>query len=187
MGGKIDESKPFLAINIAVMAVSDTRTLETDVSGAILAERITGAGHKLYTRVVVKDDVPAIVAQLKAWIADPNVDCIITTGGTGVTGRDVTPEAFAQVWEKEIPGFGEYFRYISIKSIGTSTIQSRATAGVANGTYLFALPGSKGAVKDGWDEILKYQLDFRHGPCNFVELMPRLKEHHAPQRAATGT
>jgi len=180
----IDESIPFQSINIAVLTVSDTRTLETDVSGAILGERITGAGHKLFTRVVVKDEVPLLVAQLKAWIADPQVDCIITTGGTGVTGRDVTPEAFAQVWEKEIPGFGEFFRYISIKSIGTSTVQSRATAGVANGTYLFALPGSKGAVKDGWDEILKFQLDIRHKPCNFVELMPRLKEHLSSQHAA---
>ena len=173
----IDESKTFLPINIAIMAISDTRTVETDKSGAILAERLTDAGHKLATRVVVKDDVPSIVAQLKAWIKDPNVDCIITTGGTGVTGRDVTPEALAQVWEKEIPGFGELFRYVSIKSIGTSAVQSRATAGVANGTYMFALPGSSGAVKDGWDEILKYQLDVRHKPCNFVELMPRLKEH----------
>ena len=173
----IDETKPFVAINIAVMTISDTRTLETDTSGAILADRITGVGHKLATRVVIKDEVALIVAQLKAWIADPNVECVITTGGTGVTGRDVTPEAFAQVWEKEIPGFGEMFRWISIKSIGTSTVQSRACAGVANGTYMFALPGSSGAVKDGWDEILKYQLDIRHRPCNFVELLPRLREH----------
>ncbi|MBL8644162.1 MAG: molybdenum cofactor biosynthesis protein B [Rhodospirillaceae bacterium] len=177
----IDESKPFLAINIAVLTVSDTRTLETDTSGQILADRIAGMGHKLAARTLLKDDVPAIVAQLKAWVADPNVDCIITTGGTGVTGRDVTPEAFQQVCEKDIPGFGELFRWISLKSIGTSTVQSRATAGVANGTYLFALPGSNGAVKDGWDEILKYQLDVRHKPCNFVELMPRLKEHLWPK------
>jgi molybdenum cofactor biosynthesis protein B len=177
MGGKIDEARTFLPINIAVMTVSDTRTLETDKSGAILAERITTAGHKVAARTIVKDEVPLLVAQMKAWIADPNVDCIISTGGTGVTGRDVTPEAFAQVWEKEIPGFGEMFRWISIKSIGTSTVQSRACAGVANGTYMFALPGSSGAVKDGWDEILKFQLDVRHMPCNFVELMPRLKEH----------
>jgi molybdenum cofactor biosynthesis protein B len=177
----IDESKPFVPINIAVLTVSDTRTLETDTSGQILADRITGVGHKLAARKVIKDEVPAIVAQLRAWIDDPNVDCIITTGGTGVTGRDVTPEAFAQVCEKEIPGFGELFRWVSLKSIGTSTVQSRATAGVANGTYLFALPGSSGAVKDGWDEILKYQLDARHTPCNFVELMPRLKEHLWPK------
>jgi len=173
----IDETRTFLSINIAVMTVSDTRTVETDKSGAILAERITGAGHKVAARAIVKDEVPLLVAQMKAWINDPNVDCIISTGGTGVTGRDVTPEAFAQVWEKEIPGFGEMFRWVSIKSIGTSTVQSRACAGVANGTYMFALPGSSGAVKDGWDEILKYQLDVRHMPCNFVELMPRLKEH----------
>ena len=177
----IDENMKFLPINIAVMAVSDTRTLETDVSGQILAERIAAAGHKLATRVVIKDDAKLIADQLRKWIADPQVDCIITTGGTGVTGRDVTPEAFAQVWEKEIPGFGEMFRYVSIKSIGTSAVQSRATAGVANGTYMFALPGSKGAVKDGWDEILKLQLDIRHKPCNFVELMPRLKEHLEPR------
>jgi molybdenum cofactor biosynthesis protein B len=173
----IDETKTFVAVNIALMTVSDTRTAETDTSGDILAERVTGAGHKLAARMILRDDVPSIVAQLRVWIADPAVDCIITTGGTGVTGRDVTPEAFAQVVEKEIPGFGELFRWISLKSIGTSTIQSRATAGVAGGTYLFALPGSRGAVKDGWDEILKYQLDARHTPCNFVELMPRLTEH----------
>ncbi|MSO96742.1 MAG: molybdenum cofactor biosynthesis protein B [Rhodospirillaceae bacterium] len=177
----IDETKAFLPINIAVLTVSDTRTLETDTSGKILADRITAMGHKLTERVVITDDVPVIVAKLRQWIADPNVDCIITSGGTGVTGRDVTPEAFKQVCEKEIPGFGELFRWISWKNIGTSTVQSRATAGVANGTYLFALPGSNGAVKDGWDEILKYQLDVRHKPCNFVELMPRLKEHLWPK------
>ncbi len=177
----IDESKTFLPINIAVMTVSDTRTLESDTSGKILVDRITAMGHKIAERVLVKDDVPVIVAKLKSWIADPAVDCIITSGGTGVTGRDVTPEAFKQVCEKEIPGFGELFRWISFKSIGTSTVQSRATAGVANGTYLFALPGSNGAVKDGWDEILKFQLDARNKPCNFVELMPRLKEHLWPK------
>lgn len=177
----IDESKVFLPINIAVMIVSDTRTLDTDTSGQILVERILALGHKIAERVLLKDDVPMIVAQLKRWIDDPDVDCIITSGGTGVTGRDVTPEAFKQVCEKEIPGFGELFRWISWKHIGTSTVQSRATAGVANGTYLFALPGSNGAVKDGWDEILKFQLDVRHKPCNFVELMPRLKEHLWPK------
>lgn len=177
----IDESKPFIPINIAVLTVSDTRTLETDTSGAILVERLQNVGHKLAERALLKDDVPSIVAKLKSWINDPAVDCIITSGGTGVTGRDVTPEAFKQVCEKEIPGFGELFRWISWKNIGTSTVQSRATAGVANGTYLFALPGSNGAVKDGWDEILKYQLDARHKPCNFVELMPRLKEHLWPK------
>ncbi len=173
----IDESKTFVPINIAVMTVSDTRTPETDTSGNVLVERLASAGHRLAVRSIIKDDVGLIAAQLRKWINDPQVDCVITSGGTGVTGRDVTPEAFAQVWEKEIPGFGELFRWISFKSIGTSTVQSRATAGVANGTYLFALPGSTGAVKDGWDEILKYQLDIRHKPCNFVELMPRLKEH----------
>ena len=177
----IDESKVFLPINIAVMTVSDTRTLDTDTSGQILVERILALGHKIAERVLLKDDVPMIVAQLKRWIDDLAVDCIITSGGTGVTGRDVTPEAFKQVCEKEIPGFGELFRWISWKHIGTSTVQSRATAGVANGTYLFALPGSNGAVKDGWDEILKFQLDVRHKPCNFVELMPRLKEHLWPK------
>lgn len=173
----IDETKTFIPINIAVLTVSDRRTLETDTSGQTLVERLTAVGHKLAARTLLKDDVDLIVQQLDAWILDPDVDCIITTGGTGVTGRDVMPEAFGQVCEKEIPGFGELFRWISLKSIGTSTIQSRATAGVANGTYLFALPGSTGAVKDGWDEILKYQLDARHTPCNFVELMPRLTEH----------
>jgi len=173
----IDETRAFVAINIAVMTVSDTRTLENDTSGAALIERFTAAGHKLAERIIVKDDVALITAKLQQWIDDPKVDCVITSGGTGVTGRDVTPEAFKQVCEKEIPGFGELFRWISLKSIGTSTVQSRATAGVANGTYLFALPGSTSAVKEGWDEILKYQLDIRHRPCNFVELMPRLKEH----------
>jgi molybdenum cofactor biosynthesis protein B len=173
----IDESKSFVPVRIALLTVSDTRTLETDTAGAILTERITGAGHVLADRAILRDDVPAIVAKLRQWIADRTVDCVITTGGTGLTGRDVTPEAFAEVCDKEIPGFGELFRWISFKSIGTSTIQSRATACVAGGTYLFALPGSRGAVKDGWDEILKYQLDARHMPCNCVELMPRLLEH----------
>ncbi len=178
----LDQSQTFIPINIAVMTVSDTRTLESDTSGASLIERLTGAGHKLADRAILTDDVAVIVAKLQEWIADPNVDCVITSGGTGVTGRDVTPEAFAQVCEKDIPGFGELFRWVSLKSIGTSTIQSRATAGVAGGTYLFALPGSTGAVKDGWDEILKFQLDVRHKPCNFVELMPRLTEHLAESK-----
>jgi molybdopterin adenylyltransferase len=182
----IDESQVFVPINIAVMTVSDTRTIETDTSGAALIERLTGVGHKLADRAVLTDDVAAIVAKLKQWVANPEVDCIITSGGTGVTGRDVTPEAFAQVCEKNIPGFGELFRWVSLKSIGTSTIQSRATAGVAGGTYLFALPGSTGAVKDGWDEILKFQLDIRHKPCNFVELMPRLTEHMPDSKKKAG-
>lgn len=173
----IDENKAFVPVNIAIMTVSDTRTAANDTSGDILAERVTGAGHKLAARVILRDDVPSIVAQLKAWIADPAVDCVITTGGTGVTGRDVTPEAFRQVYDKEIEGFGELFRWISYEKVKTSTIQSRATGGVAGGTYLFALPGSPSACRDGWEEILRWQLDNRHRPCNLVELMPRLTEH----------
>ncbi len=172
----IDESLEFLPVRIAVLTVSDSRTIETDTSGAILVERLTQAGHILADRAIVGDDADAIVARLDAWIDDPAVDCVISTGGTGVTGRDVTPEAFERVRDKEIEGFGELFRWLSYASIGTSTIQSRATAGVARGTYLFALPGSNGAVRDGWDGILATQLDSRHRPCNFVELMPRLTE-----------
>lgn len=172
----IDESRPFKPVRIAVLTVSDTRSLEDDRSGDTLVGRLEGDGHILADRKIVKDDAGLIVEILKGWIADPQVDVVISTGGTGVTGRDVTPEAFARVCEKEIPGFGEMFRWISLPKIGTSTIQSRATAGIANGTYLFALPGSTGACKDGWDEILRSQLDFRHRPCNFVELMPRLLE-----------
>ncbi|MCK6528316.1 molybdenum cofactor biosynthesis protein B [Myxococcota bacterium] len=176
---RIDESRPFIPVNIAVMTISDTRTEDTDTSGRTLADRVTSAGHHLAGRLIVPDEKVAIVARLRRWIADPSIDVIITTGGTGVTGRDVTPEAFAEVVEKEIPGFGELFRYVSLAKIGTSTLQSRATAGVAAGTYLFALPGSPGACKDGWDEILRWQLDSRHRPCNLVEIMPRLKEHLA--------
>jgi len=172
----LDEGRPFLPIRIALLTVSDTRGLADDRSGDVLAERIASAGHILADRAIVRDTVPLIVGHLSTWIDDPSVDCIITTGGTGVTGRDVTPEALASVWDKEIPGFGELFRWLSHAKIGTSTIQSRATAGVARGTYLFALPGSTGAVKDGWDGILASQLDNRHRPCNFVELMPRLNE-----------
>ena len=172
----IDESRIFLPVRIAVLTVSDTRTAANDTSGDTLVERLLGAGHTLAARTIVRDDVPVLVAQLTAWIDDTQIDCIITTGGTGVTGRDVTPEALAQVQEKQIPGFGELFRWLSFQSIGTSTIQSRACAGVARGTYIFALPGSTGAVKDGWDGILRDQLDSRHRPCNFVELMPRLRE-----------
>jgi len=172
----INEDRPFLAVSIAVLTVSDTRTEADDRSGDTLVERLTAAGHTLADRAIVKDDADAIEAKLRAWIDDPNIDCVITTGGTGVTGRDVTPEALDRVCEKKIPGFGELFRWISFQKIGTSTIQSRADAGVAAGTYLFVLPGSTGACKDGWDEILVHQLDYRFTPCNFVELMPRLQE-----------
>ena len=172
----IDMALPFKPVAIAVLTVSDTRTAADDRSGDTLAERLTAAGHVLAARAIVRDDVPALTSQFSAWIDDPAIDCIISTGGTGVTGRDVTPEALAAVAEKEIPGFGELFRWLSYQSIGTSTIQSRACAGVARGTYIFCLPGSTGAVKDGWDGILKDQLDSRHRPCNFVELMPRLTE-----------
>lgn len=173
---KIDGTRAFVPVRIAVLTVSDTRTLATDTSGGLLVERLESAGHLLADRAIVIDDVPTLSAKLQQWIADPDVDVVITTGGTGVTGRDVTPEAFEAVREKEIPGFGELFRWISLETIGTSAIQSRATAAVANGTYLFALPGSNGAVKDGWDRILVEQLDSRHRPCNFVELLPRLRE-----------
>ena len=173
----IDESRPFVPVKIAILTVSDTREPATDKSGDTLVERAAGAGHEVVARAIVRDEQAEIVAQLRRWIADPNVDCVISTGGTGVTGRDVTPEAFASVYEKEIAGFGEVFRWISYQKIGTSTMQSRATAGVAGGTYLFALPGSPGACRDGWDEILRWQLDNRFRPCNFVEVMPRLQEH----------
>jgi molybdenum cofactor biosynthesis protein B len=176
---RIDESRPFLPVNIAVLTVSDTRSLAEDRSGDTLAERILRAGHVVAARRIVKDDRAAIEAELRARIADPLIDVVISTGGTGVTGRDVTPEAFHAVYEKEIVGFGELFRWLSYQKIKTSTIQSRATAGVAGGTYLFALPGSPGAVKDAWDDIIVWQLDNRHRPCNLVELMPRLQEHLA--------
>jgi molybdenum cofactor biosynthesis protein B len=174
---RIDPNRPFLPVNIAVLTISDTRGADDDRSGQTLTERIEKAGHRVAAKTIVRDEAKDIVAQLKKWIADPAVDAVISTGGTGVTGRDVTPEAFQQVFEKEIPGFGELFRTISFQKVGTSTIQSRAVAGVAGGTYLFALPGSPGACKDAWDEILVQQLDNRHRPCNFVELMPRLQEH----------
>ncbi|OHC96341.1 MAG: molybdenum cofactor biosynthesis protein B [Sphingomonadales bacterium RIFCSPLOWO2_12_FULL_63_15] len=172
----IDESRAFIPVRIAVLTVSDTRGLADDRSGDALVERLESAGHILAGRYVERDDKAAIVARLHTWIDDPNVDVILTTGGTGVTGRDVTPEAVAQVQDKEIPGFGELFRWLSYQKIGTSTIQSRATACVARGTYIFALPGSTGAVKDAWDGILVTQLDSRFRPCNFVELMSRLNE-----------
>ena len=173
---KLDMSLPFLPVRIAVMTVSDTRTLSTDTSGQALVDRLERAGHVLADRAIVKDYVGLITTQLQSWISTPDIDVVITNGGTGVTGRDVTPEAFDRVLEKRIEGFGELFRMLSYQKIGTSTIQSRAVAGVAQGTYLFALPGSTGAVKDGWDDILLFQLDSRHRPCNFVDLMPRLRE-----------
>ena len=172
----IDESLSFQPLNIAVATVSDSRVAATDTSGDTLVARLVAAGHISAARAIVPDEVPALVAQLNHWIDDPGVDVIITTGGTGVTGRDVTPEALDQIAEKMIPGFGELFRWLSFQSIGTSTIQSRACAGLARGTYIFCLPGSTGAVKDGWDGILASQLDARHRPCNFVELLPRLAE-----------
>lgn len=176
---RIDESRPFIPVNIAVLTISDSRTAEDDRSGDMLAGRAEAAGHHVVARTIVRDDLPSIAEQLRRCVADPGIDVVLATGGTGVTGRDVTPEAFATVVEKEIPGFGELFRWISYDKVGTSTIQSRATAGVAQGTYLFALPGSPSACKDAWDGILQYQLDYRHRPCNFVELMPRLREHEA--------
>ncbi|MEQ8371113.1 MAG: molybdenum cofactor biosynthesis protein B [Alphaproteobacteria bacterium] len=175
----IDESRPFIAVRIAIMTVSDTRTAADDRSGTVLADRVEAAGHEIAARQIVRDEIPAIVGQLRTWIADSSIDVVIATGGTGVTGRDVTPEAFESVYEKAIPGFGELFRHLSFAKIATSTIQSRCTAGVAGGTYLFALPGSPGACRDGWDGILASQLDNRFRPCNFVELMPRLTEHLA--------
>jgi molybdenum cofactor biosynthesis protein B len=177
MPGRLDPNRPFLPVNIALLTVSDTRIPADDRSGNTLAEMIDTAGHKVAARTIVKDDLAAITAQLRAWIADPEIDVVIATGGTGVTGRDVTPEAFHAVYEKEIAGFGELFRWLSYEKIGTSTIQSRATAGVAGGTYLFALPGSPSACRDAWQDILVHQLDNRFRPCNFVELMPRLQEH----------
>jgi molybdopterin adenylyltransferase len=177
---RLDESRPFIAVNIAVLTVSDTRTLANDTSGDALAERIAKAGHRVAARAIEKDDASAIEAHLRRWIADREIDVVVTTGGTGITGRDVTPEAFERVMEKRIEGFGELFRMLSYQKIGTSTMQSRALAGVAHGTYLFALPGSTGAVKDAWDDILLFQLDNRLRPCNLVELMPRLLEHLKP-------
>ncbi len=174
---RIDDSRPFLPVNIAILTVSDTRTEADDTSGRALAELIARDGHRVAARAIVRDEIAAIEAQLRRWIADPQVDAVISTGGTGVTGRDVTPEAFRQVYDKEIEGFGELFRMLSFEKVKTSTIQSRATGGVAGGTYLFALPGSPGACRDGWEGILKWQLDSRFRPCNLVELMPRLMEH----------
>jgi molybdenum cofactor biosynthesis protein B len=174
---RIDETKPFVPVRIAVLTVSDTRTPGTDRSGDTLVERLTAAGHVLAARGIVADDRPQIAARLRAWIADPAVDVILTTGGTGLTGRDVSVEAHRDVYEKEIEAFGTVFTIVSMQKIGTSAVQSRACGGVAGGKYLFALPGSPGACRDAWDEILAHQFDFRHRPCNFVEIMPRLDEH----------
>jgi molybdenum cofactor biosynthesis protein B len=174
---RIDESKEFIATRIAVLTVSDTRQLDEDKSGQTLVDRLERAGHTLVDRKIIADERNQIADQLRVWIADPNIDVVISTGGTGLTGRDVTVEAHRDVYEKEIDAFGTVFTIVSMQKIGTSAIQSRATAGVAGGTYLFALPGSPGACRDAWDEILEKQLDFRHRPCNFVEIMPRLDEH----------
>ena len=173
---RIDESRPFIAVNIAVLTVSDTRTIREDKSGASLEKMLTQAGHNLAERTIVKDDVEAIRAVIRGWIETKDVDVVITTGGTGFTGRDITPEAVRPLFEKEIEGFSTLFHMQSFEKVGTSTIQSRACGGVANGTYIFCVPGSPGACKDAWNGILKYQLDNRHQPCNFVEIMPRLLE-----------
>jgi len=174
---RIDESREFIPVRIAVLTVSDTRTAGDDKSGDTLVERLVGAGHKLAARAICRDDRAAITVQLRHWIDDPDIDVIISTGGTGLTGRDVTVEAHRDVYEKEIEAFGTVFTMVSMQKIGTSAVQSRATGGVAGGTYLFALPGSPGACRDAWDEILRWQLDYRHRPCNFVEIFPRLDEH----------
>lgn len=174
---RIDETKAFVPVRIAVLTVSDTRVAADDKSGQVLVDRIVAAGHSLADRKIIADERDLIAAQLRLWCADDAVDAVISTGGTGLTGRDVTVEAHREVYEKEIDAFGTIFTIVSMQKIGTSAVQSRATAGVAQGTYLFALPGSPGACKDAWDEILVKQLDYRHRPCNFVEIMPRLDEH----------
>ncbi len=173
----IDETRSFVPVRIAVLTMSDTRSASEDKSGDLLVERLQGAGHVLADRAILKDDAAAIRAKVEGWIADPNVDCVITTGGTGFTGRDVTPEAVRPLFEKDIEGFAILFHMLSYAKVATSTIQSRACAGVAHGTYIFCLPGSPGACRDAWDGILVHQLDLRHRPCNFVEIMPRLDEH----------
>ena len=183
----LDQTRQFVPLKIAVLTVSDTRSLADDKSGAMLAERIEKAGHLGAGRAIVQDDVEAIRAQLRAWIADPAIDAIITTGGTGFTGRDVTPEAAEALFEKRMEGFSTAFHMVSYPKIGSSTIQSRATAGVANSTFIFCVPGSPGACRDAWDEILVHQLDYRYRPCNFVELMPRLGEHLRRPKAKGAT
>ena len=183
----LDQTRQFVPLKIAVLTVSDTRSLADDKSGSTLAERIEKAGHLLAGRAIVQDDVEAIRAQLRTWIADPAIDAIITTGGTGFTGRDVTPEAVEALFEKRMEGFSTAFHMVSYPKIGSSTIQSRATAGVANSTFIFCVPGSPGACRDAWDEILVHQLDYRFRPCNFVELMPRLDEHLRRPKAKGAT
>ena len=183
----IDESKQFVPLKFAVLTISDSRSLKDDKSGALLVQRIVSVGHRVSERSLVPDDVEAIRARVKAWIAEPMIDVIITTGGTGFTGRDVTPEAIEPLFEKKMDAFSALFLVISFPKIGTSAIQSRATAGVAGSTYIFCLPGSPGACKDAWDEILLHQLDYRHGPCNFVEIMPRLDEHLRRTKAKGAT
>ncbi|MDC1118613.1 molybdenum cofactor biosynthesis protein B [Alphaproteobacteria bacterium] len=179
---RIDKSITFVPVHIAILTVSDSRKADDDRSGDLLVGRVQEDGHNLAGRAIVTDDFDAITKQLRRWVDDKAVDVIVATGGTGLTGRDGTPEAFRTIFEKEIEGFGELFRYISFAKIGTSTVQSRAVAGVAGGTYLFSLPGSPSACRDGWDEILRYQLDIRHRPCNFVEIMPRLAESPTQRR-----
>src|SRR5277367_5645021 len=183
----IDESKQFVPLKIAVLTVSDTRSLKEDKSGALLVQRIVSAGHFVSERSLVRDDIEAIRTRVKAWLADRMIVTIITTGATGFTGRDVTPEAVEPLFEKKMDGFSALFLVVSFPKIGTSAIQSRATAGVAGSTYIFCLPGSPGACKDAWDEILMHQLDYRHGPCNFVEIMPRLDEHLRRPKAKGAT
>jgi len=175
-GGRIDETKPFRPVRVAVLTISDTRDEESDTSGDLLAGRVTGAGHELADRAIVPDDVARIREQIKAWVASGSVDVIVSTGGTGITGRDVTPEAVRPLLDKEIDGFSVVFHMVSYQSVGLSTLQSRALAGIVGGVFVFCLPGSNGAVKDGWDKVISAQLDSRHGPCNMVELMPRLLE-----------
>lgn len=183
----IDQSKQFVPLRIAVLTVSDTRSLEDDKSGALLAQRIAAAGHAVAARAIVPDEVEAIRTRVQAWIADPAIDAIITTGGTGFTGRDVTPEAIEPLFEKKMDAFSVLFLMVSFAKIGSSAVQSRATAGVAGATFIFCLPGSPGACRDGWDEILRHQLDYRYGPCNFVEIMPRLDEHLRRAKANSAT
>jgi molybdenum cofactor biosynthesis protein B len=183
----IDETRTFVPLKIAVLTVSDTRTLADDKSGGTLADRIEKAGHHVAARAIVTDDVEKIRSQMRSWIADPAIDVIVSTGGTGFTGRDVTPEAAEPLFEKRMEGFSTLFHMVSLPKIGSSTIQSRATAGLANSTFIFCLPGSPGACRDAWDEILVHQLDYRYRPCNFVELMPRLDEHLRRPKAQGAT